>query len=379
MFVDRAKITVKAGDGGNGCTSFRREKFVPRGGPDGGDGGDGGSIILKATTDAQSLVDLVYQSRYAAKDGPNGRGKDMHGRNAENVLILVPVGTVVTRIDTNEIVADLDAPDAEAVVAQGGRGGMGNARFATSTNRAPRYHQDGQPGEEFALQLELKTIADVGLVGYPNAGKSTLLRAISAARPKVAPYPFTTLHPVIGIVDTGDYRRIAVADIPGLIDGAHDNVGLGHSFLRHIERTHVLAYVLDMAGVDGRNPLDDLRHLKNELELYMTGLSSRPAIIVANKMDLPEAMENFEILKIELEADPTPIVAVAAAAGETADLVALLAESVGRARSQSPLRAEYRPAGAELLERDLDWDEEQTAATADREGDALIDEILGGK
>ena len=239
---------------------------------------------------------------------------------------------VVTDVETREQLCDLSADGMEFVVAHGGRGGRGNARFATSTHQAPRFCEPGEEGEQRKIFLELKTIADVGLVGYPNAGKSTLLRAISAARPKVAPYPFTTLHPVVGIVEFPDYGRLTVADIPGLIDGAHANVGLGHEFLKHIERTSVLAYVLDMAGVDGREPWADYRHLQQELELYMKGLSQRPAVIVANKMDLPESAEKLELLREELACEPVEIIPVAAAAGELDGLLERLRERVERAQ-----------------------------------------------
>ena len=307
MFVDKTEITVKSGDGGNGCCSFRREKYVPKGGPDGGDGGNGGDVILESTTSEQNLNALIYRRRYAAANGPGGQGADKHGRNAEAITVKVPVGTIVRDADTGEILADLDLPGAKVVVARGGRGGRGNARFATSTNRAPRQRELGFPGEEKRLELELKLIADAGLVGYPNAGKSTLLTRISGARPKVAAYPFTTLHPVIGVVEYPDYARINVADIPGLIDGAHENVGLGHEFLRHIERTKVLIFVLDMGGVDGRSPADDYENLKKELDLYKTGLASRPALIAANKMDLPEAEENLKFLLRQLGPDAPPV------------------------------------------------------------------------
>lgn len=331
MFVDKVTIRVKAGDGGNGCCSFRREKFIPKGGPDGGDGGDGGSVYLEASTGEQSLVSLVYQTRYRAQNGPGGRGAGMHGRNADDVTIKVPVGTVVTDTAAGEVIGDLDAPGVRLLVAKGGRGGRGNARFASSTNRVPRYAEPGTDGEEKELFLELKTIADGGLVGYPNAGKSTLLGALSSARPKVAPYPFTTLHPVVGVVefDYPDFSRLTLADIPGLIDGAHDNVGLGHSFLKHIERTKVLIYVLDMAGTDGRDPIEDFRHLRNELELYMTGLTGRPSLIAANKMDAPEAAENLRRLEAEVSGR-YPIIPVTAAIGELGDLKKQFKELVSR-------------------------------------------------
>ena len=328
MFVDKARITVKAGDGGNGCCSFRREKFIPKGGPDGGDGGDGGNIILEAVDSEQSLVDFLYTRHYTADRGPHGKGKNMHGRKADDVVLKVPLGTIVSDADSNEVLADLDSAGMRVVVAKGGRGGRGNTRFASSTNRAPRQCEAGEEGEERELVLELKTIADVGLVGYPNAGKSTLLRAVSQARPKVAPYPFTTLQPVVGVVELEDFGRLTVADIPGLIDGAHANVGLGHAFLKHIERTHVLLYVLDMAGIDGRKPYDDFIHLKRELELYMRGLSKRPALIAANKMDLPESVENLAELREKLASDSIEIIPISADKIELNGLIAKLAEKV---------------------------------------------------
>ncbi len=307
MFIDTAKIRIKAGDGGNGCCSFRREKFVPRGGPDGGDGGMGGDIIIKTATGEQSLVDYRYNQHFSAKHGGHGKGKDLHGKRSNDVILRVPPGTVIKDIDGN-VIADMDHADMEFLAAKGGRGGRGNPRFSSSTNRVPMESEPGCPGEEKNIFLELKTIADAGLVGYPNAGKSTLLRALSAAHPKVAPYPFTTLHPVVGVVELDDYQRLKIADIPGLIEGAHDNIGLGHSFLRHIERTQMLVYVLDMAGSDGRYPWDDYHSLQNELELYMKGLSKRQSIIVANKMDLPESAENLELLKADIDIDPNILI-----------------------------------------------------------------------
>ncbi len=333
MFVDKAIITVKGGDGGNGCSSFHREKFVPRGGPDGGDGGGGGNVILEATLNEQSLAPFIYNRHYPAKSGPGGKGSNMHGRKAPDITLKVPVGTIVTDLATNEVIADMDENGKTIVVARGGRGGRGNPRFVTKTNRAPRECEAGLPGEEHELRLELKTIADIGLVGYPNAGKSTLLGAISAARPKVAPYPFTTLHPVVGVVEYPDFYRLTVADIPGLIEGAHDNVGLGHAFLKHIERTVVLAFVLDLGGVDGRKPWDDLRHLREELELYMKGLSTRPAIILANKMDLPEAAANLEELQRELAHETTPIIPITAGTGDLNNLPQLLRQMVSERKT----------------------------------------------
>ncbi|MBE6369557.1 MAG: GTPase ObgE [Lentisphaerae bacterium] len=336
MFVDRVKISVKGGRGGNGCVSFHREKFVPRGGPDGGNGGNGGSVVLKADVNEQSLIDLSYNRHYDAPNGPNGKGKNMYGKNADNVVVKVPIGTVVYDEETGEFLGDLETAGMELVVAQGGKGGKGNAAFATSGNRAPRICEEGTEGEERLLLLELKTIADVGLVGYPNAGKSTLLRALSAAKPKVAPYPFTTLHPMVGVVEYEDFSRLTVADIPGLIDGAHRNVGLGHHFLRHIERTHLLVYVLDMAGIDGRTPWEDFRHLQSELELYMKGLSKRPALIAANKMDLAESAENLALLREELASEVIDIVPISADKCELDNLKALLREKVGSIQKSSP-------------------------------------------
>ena len=290
MFVDKVIINVRGGDGGNGCASFRREKFIPKGGPSGGDGGIGGSVVLIADTGQQSLVDFYYKRHYRGKNGENGRSRDQYGKNGKDVELHVPVGTIIKDIDDNfNVLFDLDKPGARFTIAKGGDGGRGNIHFASSTNRIPREWEPGTPGETKNLELELKSIADIGLVGYPNAGKSTLLGAFTAARPKVAPYPFTTLRPNVGTVEFPDYYRISIADIPGLIDGAHENVGLGHDFLRHIERTKILVYVLDMAAFDGRDPYDDFISLKKELDLYLEGLSSRSAIIAANKMDLPEA------------------------------------------------------------------------------------------
>ncbi len=336
MFVDRAKITVKGGDGGNGCCSFRREKFVPKGGPDGGNGGAGGNVILEAVLNRQSLADLLYDRHYTADRGPHGKGKDLHGRRADDIIVPVPIGTIVTDAETGEFLGDMNEEGQQLIVANGGRGGRGNACFATSTNRAPRRCDPGEPGEERNLFLELKTIAEVGLVGFPNAGKSTLLRALSKARPKVAPYPFTTLHPIVGVVELDNYERITVADIPGLIDGAHANVGLGHAFLKHIERTKVLLFVLDTAGVDGRTPYEDFRSLQRELELYMRGLSKRPAIIAANKMDLPESAENFELLKEELSSDTIEVVAISADQQELNQLIEKLVAKV-RSVEDAPL------------------------------------------
>ncbi len=316
MFVDRMKVQAKAGDGGRGCVSFRREKFVPRGGPDGGDGGAGGDVILRADEHTDNLASLFYEPLIKAKNGQHGMGKQMHGRGAPAKIVKVPVGTVVHRMESLgdplafvdsvapsdeaappemalEQIADLALPKEEFLLCRGGKGGKGNVHFKSGRNRAPRQYSEGEEGEEGTFIFELRTIADAGLVGYPNAGKSTLLRRISAAHPKVAAYPFTTLHPMIGVVNFADYRCGTVADIPGLIEGAHRNVGLGHAFLRHITRCRLLLFVLDMAGSEGRNPIEDLQHLRREVDLYDPRLAKRPWRVVANKMDLPEAEENL--------------------------------------------------------------------------------------
>ena len=319
MFVDRAKITVRGGKGGKGCVSFRREKYVPKGGPDGGDGGHGGDVILRASKHEQSLVAFHYMPHFEGAKGGHGKGKGQHGRRGDPKILDVPVGTWVTDAESSELIADLCADGQEVVVARGGRGGRGNCRFVTSTRRAPRMADPGEEGGVREIQLELKVLADVGLVGYPNAGKSTLLAAISDAHPKTAAYPFTTRHPVVGVVEFPDYHRLTVADIPGLIDGAHENVGLGHEFLRHIERARVLLYVLDAAGVDGRTPWDDFAALQRELALYQEELVRRPFLVVANKVDMPAARENVERLRRELD---TPVLSISAIHGKNVQRLA---------------------------------------------------------
>jgi GTPase len=288
-FADRVRVYVYAGDGGDGCRSFRREKYIDKGGPNGGDGARGGNVYVRASKDKDCLLDLFFEPHQRAGHGGNGRGKQCTGRDGEDRYVDVPCGTEVRVEETGEFVGEVLKHGEVLLVAQGGRGGLGNMHFATSSHQAPQEFTPGTDGERRVLVLELKTVADVGLVGYPNAGKSTLLSAISPARPKIASYPFTTLHPVIGIVKFDDYTRTRVADIPGLIDGAHTGTGLGHDFLRHIERTRFLLLVIDMAGVDGRNPTNDYRSLRKELKLYSAELAKRPGLVVANKMDLPEA------------------------------------------------------------------------------------------
>ena len=317
MFVDRVKVFAQAGNGGRGCVSFRREKFVPKGGPDGGDGGRGGNVILRADRHVDNLVNLFYEPLIKAKNGGHGMGKKMSGRAGADKIVKVPVGTVVWPAEEEEHptsnvqsirnhrireqsaipVTDLARDGQEFVLCRGGAGGKGNVHFKSSRNRAPRQYTEGEEGEQGHFLLELRTIADAGLVGYPNAGKSTLLRKISAARPKVAAYPFTTLHPIVGVIEFPGYRRATVADIPGLIEGAHRGLGLGHEFLRHITRCRVLVFVVDVAGSEGRNPVEDLQNLRREIDLYDPTLSSRAWFVVANKMDLPGAKENLEALQ----------------------------------------------------------------------------------
>ncbi len=292
MFIDHAKILVKAGYGGNGCLSFRREKFVARGGPNGGDGGDGGDVVFRADQNLSTLMDMRYKQQYKAKRGRHGQGKDMHGSNGREVEIRVPLGTVIKDAETGEVLADLTADGQREVVARGGRGGRGNAHFATPTNQAPRHFEEGTPGEEKMLQVELKLIADVGLVGFPNAGKSTLLSRLSSAHPRIADYPFTTLKPALGIVSLGDFDSFVMADLPGLIEGAHEGKGLGFQFLRHIERTRVLLFLIECTRPD---PEDDLTALREELRLFSPKLMEKPWLVALTKVDILNEAERAEI------------------------------------------------------------------------------------
>jgi GTP-binding protein len=293
MFTDRARIQVKAGDGGNGMSSFRREKFVPKGGPSGGDGGRGGDIVFIVDTNLNTLVDFRYKRKFTAVNGGNGQSSNMHGKGAEDLLVKVPPGTIIKDEETGEVIADLIREGQRFVAAKGGRGGRGNARFVSSVHRAPTFAENGEPGEMRKLQLELKLIADVGLIGYPSVGKSSIISQVSSAKPEIAAYHFTTITPVLGVVRIDEGSSFVLADIPGLIEGAHAGVGLGHDFLRHVERTKILIHVLDMAGLEGRDPVDDFEKINSELKLYNERLSNRKQIVAANKMDLPEARENY--------------------------------------------------------------------------------------
>lgn len=312
MFYDKTKINIKAGDGGSGCVAMRREKYVAEGGPWGGDGGRGGSIILEGDEGLNTLVDFRYKRHFKSNRGQHGMGKGMHGRSGEDTVLRVPVGTIIRNAETNEIIADIVEPQQQVVVAKGGRGGRGNMRFATAQNKAPTIAEKGEPGEELWISLELKLIADVGLVGFPNAGKSTIISSVSAAKPKIADYPFTTLVPNLGVVRLSDGESFVMADIPGLIEGAHQGVGLGHEFLRHVERTRLLIHVLDTAGTEGRDPVEDFHVINRELAQYDERLAKRPMVIAANKLDLPEAEENLKRLQQEL-GDKYEIFAVSAA------------------------------------------------------------------
>jgi GTP-binding protein len=315
LFIDEAKISVKAGNGGNGCVSFRREKYVPKGGPDGGDGGDGGNVIVRASSQMKTLLDLRYRKHYKAGNGAHGKGSNKQGKRGTDVHLIVPVGTIVRDAATGRVIADLARQGEEVLVARGGRGGKGNAAFATSTNQAPRTAESGEIGEERVLELELKLLADIGLVGFPNAGKSTLISKISSARPKIAEYPFTTLAPVLGIVrphgrDSGE--SFVVADIPGLIEGAHRGKGLGHQFLRHIERTKVVAYLIECTSTD---PQRDYDTLVNELQLYKPSLANKPRLVLLTKIDLV-AIEERRRLEAFRPNDGVPVIMISALTGE---------------------------------------------------------------
>lgn len=314
QFVDYVKIRAKAGDGGRGCVSFRREKYVPRGGPNGGDGGRGGHIILRAEEQLNTLLDLRYQRYYRAKKGQHGMGKDMHGRDGGDLIIPVPAGTVVKDEETGEVLADLDAGGKEVIVVKGGRGGLGNAHFATATKQAPRYAQPGEPGEEKMLIIELKLLADVGLIGLPNAGKSTLISVISSAKPKIADYPFTTLEPNLGVVKLENFRSFVVADIPGLIEGAHMGTGLGFQFLRHVERTSMLLHLVDVSEFSPGDPVDDLQKINRELELYGKALIEKPQAVVATKIDVADK-KKLDSLRDYCKNTGTDLFAVSALTG----------------------------------------------------------------
>ena len=349
MFVDEVQIRIKAGDGGNGCVSFRREKYVARGGPDGGDGGRGGSVAFRASESMRTLLDFRYKRKYAAQAGENGSGNLMRGKDGETLVIDVPPGTLVKDVDTGRVIADLFHPGEVKTVLTGGHGGKGNARFATSTRQTPRFAQMGQKRKEYEVILELKTIADVGLVGFPNVGKSTLLSVISRARPKVANYHFTTLSPNLGVVAVDD-ESFVVADIPGLIEGAHAGAGLGQEFLRHVERTRMLVHVVDASGIEGRDPVEDFELINAELAHYSEALTQRPQIVAANKTDLPQAVENVERLKKHVAHRNIDVYAISAATGSGVDA---LLRAVSRILSQLPVPEPYeREIEVDVIDQD---------------------------
>jgi GTPase len=306
-FVDTVTLHAKGGNGGNGCASFRREKFVAYGGPDGGDGGRGGNVILRCNHDENSLIRLYFAPHQRARNGGHGKGKQLHGRNGKDLYVPVPPGTEVWDPETGVLLGDIVEHEQELLVARGGRGGRGNVHWKSSTHQAPTEHTGGGKTEQITLRLKLKLVADMGLVGFPNAGKSSVLTGISDAHPKIGAYPFTTLNPIIGTLIFEDYSRLTVADIPGLIEGAHEGIGLGHAFLRHIERAACLVYIIDMAGMDGRSPHEDYLSLRRELEMHREDLATRPALVVANKMDVPDAEEQLAEFKAETGTDPIRI------------------------------------------------------------------------
>jgi GTP-binding protein len=364
MFLDRVKIWIRAGDGGDGAATFRREAHVPRGGPDGGDGGRGGSIELRVDPGLTTLLDFRYKHHFRAEPGGKGLGAKRHGRSGEDLVLAVPPGTGVLDDATGELLADLVATGQSATVARGGRGGLGNVHFATATHRTPKHAQKGEPGEERWLRLELRLIADVGLVGLPNAGKSTLLAALTAARPKIAPYPFTTLEPNLGVMDLGDDedRRPTIADVPGLIEGASAGAGLGHAFLRHVERTRVLVHLVDGAA---RDPGWDFDVIREELRLHDPALLEKPLVVAFNKMDLPEAQEAWPAFAAARRAERLACVAISADSGDGLDaLRELLADVLPDATG---LAAEPEPTGVVIHRLDAAGD----GFTMEREGDAF--------
>ncbi|HEX8143658.1 MAG TPA: GTPase ObgE [Pyrinomonadaceae bacterium] len=347
MFIDRTKIRIQGGHGGNGVTAFRREKFVPRGGPSGGDGGRGGDVWIEADEALNTLLHLRYNPEHIAERGRHGEGSNRYGHSGEDKLVRVPVGTQVYDAVSGDLLYDFTRSGERWLAARGGRGGFGNSHFATSTNRAPRYHQEGSPGEERELQLELKLLADVGLIGFPNAGKSTLISTISAARPKIADYPFTTLEPHLGVVDVGEYRTFVVADIPGLIEGAHMGAGLGDRFLRHVERTKLLLHLVDVSSASGRDTVSDYETINRELAAYDAALAERPQIVVATKTDALDEPERLERLKARAEADGRRFYAISSATREgVRELVNGLARALDEMSASAGRKTDEEEVGA---------------------------------
>ena len=341
QFIDEAKITVISGNGGDGCVSFRREKFVPKGGPNGGDGGKGGDVVAVADANMSSLLDYRYRKEYRARNGQPGRGKDQHGKSGSDLVIPVPAGTVITSSEDGETLADLVEDGERFILAGGGGGGRGNSRFVSPTNRAPRQAESGRPGARREVKLELKILADVGILGFPNAGKSTLISRISAARPKISGYPFTTLIPNLGVVSYGDHQSFVIADIPGIIEGAHRGLGLGIRFLKHVERTRLLVHMLDLDPVSGRDPVEDFDKINSELREYSANLAEKPQLVVLNKTDIPEAREAGAETARRLEERGIETLSISAVTGEgSRQLVYLIGERLRLltedSRNQSP-------------------------------------------
>lgn len=344
QFIDEVKIHAKAGDGGRGCLSFRREKFIPMGGPDGGDGGNGGNVYLEVDEGLGTLLDLRYKPHHKAGRGEHGRGKNMHGADGESIVIRVPPGTLAYDAETGEKLADLTEAGQKILLLKGGRGGRGNARFATSTNRAPRHTQPGTAGEERWLRLELKLLADVGLVGLPNAGKSTLISAVSAARPKIADYPFTTLVPNLGVVRYGGYKTFVVADIPGLIEGASEGHGLGTRFLRHVERTDLFLHLVDLSDLQGGDPLENFDMINRELARHNPALMNKPQIVVLSKMDITEVREHAEEIIPVFRERALPVLPISAVTGEgVQELIERVARELEARRSPPSTSEEWSP------------------------------------
>lgn len=342
MFVDKAKIFVRGGDGGNGQVSFRREKFVPYGGPAGGDGGKGGSVIFRVDEGLRTLMDFRYQKHFKAGHGEHGRSKSQHGANAKDSIIRVPPGTIVKDAETGEVLADLIEQGQEKAIVRGGRGGKGNIHFASSSNPAPYISENGEPGEERWVELELKLLADVGLIGYPSVGKSTLLSVVSDARPKIGEYHFTTITPNLGVVRVGEGRSFVIADLPGLIEGAHQGIGLGHQFLRHVERTKVLIHVVDIAGSEGRDPIEDWKQINEEIKLYRQDLEFRPQLVATNKIDLPEAQENLKEFRSQV-GDDVPIYPISAVTNQgIKDLIYAVADLLDKVEKE-PRQEHFEP------------------------------------
>ncbi len=334
MFIDRVKIKVMAGNGGDGVTAFRREKFVPRGGPSGGDGGSGGSVWLESDEGYNTLLHLRFNPEHKAGRGRHGEGSNRHGKDGEDVVVKVPVGTQVFDSESGDLLFDFTAGGQRFLAAKGGKGGWGNVHFATPTKRAPKYHYNGRPGEDKELQLELKLIADVGLLGFPNAGKSTLISVISAAKPKIADYPFTTLEPNLGVVDIGEFRTLVVADIPGLIQGAHEGAGLGDRFLRHVERTKILLHLVDVSSLSGRDPIEDYEIINREISAFNPELAERPQIVVATKIDAIDEPERLERLRQRAAEDGKAFFEISAVANiGTRELVLKVAQTLDDIRA----------------------------------------------